>query len=52
MDENTQGVKKCFIQPPDVSFYKDEVERHGFWRSGRTTKPPEPDLISDLFGDE
>ena len=52
LDEQNQGVKRCFVQPPDVSFYKDEVERHGFWRSGRTTKPPEQDLIADLFGDE
>jgi len=50
LDEQTQGVKKTFIQPPDVAFYKDEVERHGFWRSGRTNTPPASDLIADLFG--
>lgn len=52
LNEADQGVKKCYIQLPDVSFYKDEVERHGFWRSGRSFKPPEPDLIADLFGEE
>jgi hypothetical protein len=52
LDESTQGVKKCYIQQPDVVFYRDEVERHGFWRSGKTFTPPEPDLIADLFGDD
>lgn len=52
LDEQHGGVKKCYLQQPDVSFYRDEVERHGFWRSGRTFKPPENDLISDLFGDD
>lgn len=51
LEEGGGAVKRCYIQPPDVAFYKDEVERHGFWRSGRTHKPPEADLISDLFGD-
>jgi len=50
LDEQNGGVKKCFIQPADVSFYEDEVRRHGFWRSGRTNKPPRPDLIAALFG--
>jgi len=51
IDEQNGGVKKCYIQPPDVSFYEDEVRRHGFWRSGRSFKPPEEDLIADLFGE-
>lgn len=51
IDETNGGVKKCYIQPPDVAFYEDEVRRHGFWRSGRTFKPPEEDLIADLFGE-
>lgn len=51
LDETTGGVKKTSIQPPDVAFFKEEVERHGFWRSGRTNKPPEADLIADLFGE-
>lgn len=50
VDEQSGGVKRTYIQPPDVSFFRDEVERHGFWRSGRTFKPPERDLIADLFG--
>ena len=45
------GIKRCYIQPPDVSFFKDEVERHGFWRTGHT-KPPEDDLIAQLFAED
>lgn len=52
LDDASQGVKRCYIQPPDVAFYKDEVERHGFWRSGKTATPPDVDLIADLFGDD
>lgn len=51
LDQKTQDVKRCYIQPPDVAFYKDEVERHGFWRTGHH-KPPEDDLIMELFGDD
>ena len=50
-DQTTGGVKRCFVQPPDVAFYKDEVERHGFWRAGKTNQPPEPTLIEQIFGD-
>jgi len=49
VEENPQsGTMKCFVQPPDVSFYKDELERHGCWRTSGA--PASPDLIKDLFG--
>lgn len=48
--ENPQsGVMKCWVRIPDVSFYREEVEKYGFWRTSGVT--PEPDLINDLFGD-
>jgi hypothetical protein len=50
-DQASGEIKKCWVQPPDVAFYQDEVERHGFWRSGKTNKPPEPTLIEEIFGD-
>lgn len=46
-DEKTQNIKH-FVMPPDVAFYREEVERHGFWRTGGTV--PEANLITDLFG--
>lgn len=49
-EENPQtGNAKFFVAPPDVSFYKGEIERHGVWRT--SSAPPTPDLIKDLFGD-
>ncbi len=49
VEENPQsGNMKCFIQPADVAFYKDEVERHGFWRTSGSA--PTPNLITELFG--
>lgn len=48
--ENEQnGEMKFFVQPPDVSFYREEVERHGFWRTD-STRTPDANLILDLFG--
>jgi len=48
VEEDAQQNLKCFVKIPDVSFFKGEVERHGFWRtSGNQAKP---DLIQELFG--
>lgn len=44
------GVLKCFVKLPDMAFYKDEVERHGFWRT--TGAAPDPKFITELFGDD
>ena len=51
VEENPKtGNVRFYVRLPDVSFFKDEVERHGFWRtSGAATSN---DLIMDLFGDE
>lgn len=50
-EENAKsGEMKYFVKVPDVSFFKDEVERHGFWRTSGAS--PQPDHIQELFGDE
>lgn len=49
VEENPEtGNMKCFVKLPDVSFYREEVEKYGFWRTSGTT--PEANLIDDLFG--
>jgi len=42
-------VIKFFVAPPDVEFYKGEIERHGMWRTSGA--PPTANLVSELFGD-
>lgn len=50
-EENPKnGSIRFYVRIPDVSFFKDEVERHGFWRTSGAT--PTDSYISDLFGDE
>lgn len=34
------GEMKYFVEPPDVAFFWDELDRHGAWRA----KPEEDDL--------
>jgi len=40
-EENPQtGMIRFYIALPDVAFFKDEIERHGFWRtSGQPATP-------------
>jgi hypothetical protein len=48
-EENPKtGNTKFYVRVADVSFFKDEVERHGFWRTSGAA--PQPQLITDLFG--
>jgi len=42
------GNVKTWVQPADVAFFKDELERHGVWRTSGA--PASPDLIEQLFG--
>lgn len=44
------GEARYFVQIPDVYFYQDEVERHGFWRT--TKKKASDDELLNLFGDD
>jgi len=49
VEENPDsGEMKCFVKRPDVSFFREEVEQYGFWRTSGAT--PEPDYINELFG--
>jgi len=49
VEENQQsGTIKCFVKLPDLSFYREEVEAFGYWRTSGVT--PEPNLIDELFG--
>ena len=47
-NEETQETR-YFIQPPDVEFYREEIERHGFWRT--SGEPAPKNLIMELFGE-
>lgn len=47
-EDNSGSVSKCYIRLPDVSFFKEEVERHGLWRTSEA--PPTPVLLQELFG--
>jgi hypothetical protein len=44
------GDCRFYISPPDVSFFREEVERHGFWRT--SGEQPADDIIADLFGED
>jgi hypothetical protein len=50
VEEGKNGIPKYSVAPPDVWFYKGEIERHGMWRTSGV--PPTADLIKDLFGAE
>ena len=48
-EENPQTSNMKFsVVPPDVAFYKGEIERHGMWRTSGA--PPSPSMIEEIFG--
>jgi len=47
-ENKSNGNMKFSVVPPDVSFYKGEIERHGLWRTSGAA--PTPSLIEDIFG--
>ena len=48
--ENDQtGSSKFWVQPADVTFYEDEIRRHGFWRTSGA--PVTDGVLHELFGD-
>lgn len=49
-ESETSPAIKCYVAPPDVTFYQGELERHGMWRT--TGAPPTPELLDSLFGDD
>ena len=46
-DPETHTIK-CSVVPPDVSFFKEEIDRHGYWRVQGT--PKAENMILELFG--
>ena len=49
-EENPQtGDLKCFMAPPDVTYYFDEVDRHGDWRPREGDDTDTPSSITTLF---
>lgn len=47
--EDGKNSTKFFIRPYDVAFFREEMERHGAWRTSGA--PPSQNLIEELFGD-
>ena len=51
VEENPETHKmRFFVKLPDVSFFREEVEEYGFWRTSGST--PEADIILSLFGEK
>jgi len=48
-EESKDGGIKYSIQPPEVSFYKEELSRYGAWFTGNL-KSNNADLVTELFG--
>lgn len=47
-EEDPNGATKYWVQPPEVGFYQQELERHGFWRTTGTAAPK--NVLEELFG--
>lgn len=48
-EENPQTGNSTYkVIPPDVYFYRGELERHGLWRTSGA--PPSQSLIEEIFG--
>ena len=47
-EEQEDGNIRYYVSPPDVGFYRDELERHGLWRT--TGQAVGVDLINNIFG--
>lgn len=50
VEDPEDGSLVCSVRVPDVSFFREEVEHYGFWRTSGAV--PEADIIQDLFGDK
>lgn len=48
VEAKSGGNMSYSVVPPDVSFYKGEIERHGMWRTSGA--PPTAALIEEIFG--
>jgi hypothetical protein len=47
-ENKSNGNYTYKVVPPDVYFYKGELERHGLWRTSGA--PPSQSLIEEIFG--
>ena len=50
VENPTTGDSKFSLAPPDVVFYKGEIERHGLWRTSGAA--PSASLMKEIFGDD
>jgi len=50
VENEEDGSLACSVRVPDVSFFREEVEKYGFWRTSGAV--PEADIIQELFGDK
>jgi hypothetical protein len=48
VEEGDDGKQKFSIAVPDVAFFKDEIERHGMWRTSGVA--PTKTLVEEIFG--
>lgn len=49
--DDEDGEIKCYVAPPDVSFYWDELDRWGDWRPRPEGDGPEgPSPVEEVFG--
>ena len=48
--EDKKGNMNYYVAQPDVAFFREEVERHGVWRTSGAA--PTQDLLKDIFGED
>lgn len=52
-EENEEtGEMRFFVATPDVSFFAEEIQRHGFWRAKGSVADDDRNAILELFGPE
>jgi len=49
-EDGDSGEVKCFIAPPDVSMFFDELDRYGDWRPRPDDSERGPSVVEELFG--
>lgn len=50
VEDSEDGSLACSVRVPDVSFFREEVQQYGFWRTSGAV--PEEDIITELFGEK
>lgn len=49
-EDKEKKTVNYYIAAPDVAFFKEEVKRHGVWRTSGAA--PSKDLVRDIFGED